>query len=415
MSGGGLSSIRSRISWSVLDQGLSSLTNFVLIVVVANSVDQAGFGAFGLALAAFQFSIAGVRAIVGEPLAVRHADAPPDVFADRAEEAAGTGIATGLAVGLLLLVVAPFAGGATTPLLALAIVLPGLFLQDALRYIAFAAGRPEQAVVLDVLWAVLQVVFVGAALIMSTGPAGYVLAWGGAGVGAGIIGVRVLGHTPRITMTRRWLRDHRDLGPRFAAEAGAVVGVTQAVYVILVATAGLAGAGAYRGALAVFGPLRVVLQGLASVVIPEGVRLRSQPRRLLVLVGSAGAANALVALGVGVVLLLGPSAIGEAMLGETWEGSEPLVLALTFATAASGLAAGAVYGLRALAAARVSLASQLVIGAFTLASCSVGILVDDAAGAAWGLVIAQSFGAVLLWTRLRRSVHEPVPGPDSVG
>lgn len=403
----GKAPVRSRISWSLFDQGLSSATNFILIVVVANAVDQEGFGAFGLALAAFQITLALSRAMVGEPLAVRHSADSPAQLRDRGAEATGAALMLGAAAAVVVLALAPFGGAGSRALVVLAFVLPGLLVQDAYRYVSFAAGRPERACILDGVWTVLQAATVGLAVLLTADAAGYVAAWGVAGLGAALLGIRVMSVVPRPRQTRKWLVDHRDLGPRFAAESIAVVGVTQLVFVAVNATSGLAAAGAYRGGLAVFGPLRVILQGLASVVVPEGVRIKDQPGRLRLLVGASGLANAGVALAVGGLLRFGPDAIGSAMLGDTWEAARRLLGPLTLATVGSGLSAGAMYGLRALAAARESFRTQVVIGAVTLAVCWLGAARTGASGAAWALAFSQCAGAILLWIVFTRTQSRP--------
>ena len=144
-------------SWNLVDQVLSALTNIVLAIVVARSVSAAGFGAFASAFVVFGISIAVTKSIVGQPLQMRFSDATPDQRHDANVAALGCALALGLAAGLLVAVTAlAVSGSVGSALLALAIVLPGLLVQDSCRMAAFALGRPSLAALMDAVWAIVQ-------------------------------------------------------------------------------------------------------------------------------------------------------------------------------------------------------------------------------------------------------------------
>jgi hypothetical protein len=94
-----------RIRWVVASQGLSSLSNFGLTIIVARTVDQTAFGWFALALSFYGVTLSVTRAAVAQPLAIRFA-ADPDRRGDAIAGAGGAAIVVGLMGALVMLVTA---------------------------------------------------------------------------------------------------------------------------------------------------------------------------------------------------------------------------------------------------------------------------------------------------------------------
>src|SRR3954447_19034939 len=57
-----------RLGWGLADQGLSSMTNFALAILVARSVSTSALGAFGLAFTTYTITLGATRALCHEPL-----------------------------------------------------------------------------------------------------------------------------------------------------------------------------------------------------------------------------------------------------------------------------------------------------------------------------------------------------------
>jgi len=133
-----------RLGWGVADQGVSSISNFVLGVVVARSLDAASFGAFGLAYVTFGLAISATRGLATDPLLVRFSGARTPAWrrAVAASSATATlcGIVTGVVCILVGLALPPQVGGG---FIALGVGLPGLMLQDSLRFAFFSVGEPQ--------------------------------------------------------------------------------------------------------------------------------------------------------------------------------------------------------------------------------------------------------------------------------
>ncbi|HEX8802722.1 MAG TPA: hypothetical protein VF743_00975, partial [Acidimicrobiales bacterium] len=225
---GGFRRVGRRRALVMLDQGTSSLSNVVVTVMVARMVAPAEFGAFAVALLAYQLATGAVRAVVGEPWLSAHST---DEGAARDRGAADLlrgAVAVSLAASLVIAAAAVVAGGrATGALLGLAIVYPFLGVQDALRYLA-VVDRPQVALVSDLTW------LVGVVALLAVAPAGvtpawYVVAWGVAGAAGLAVAVVTVGVPLRSGRALRWLVDHRGMAGAFLAEMASARAVGQVV------------------------------------------------------------------------------------------------------------------------------------------------------------------------------------------
>ncbi len=100
-----------RFGWGLGDQLLSSVTNFLLVALVARAVSPADFGAFSLAYATFTLSLGAVRALAGEPLVVRYSSVSELRWREGVKLASGMAFAAGALVGLGSLIAGGVVGG----------------------------------------------------------------------------------------------------------------------------------------------------------------------------------------------------------------------------------------------------------------------------------------------------------------
>ena len=69
-----------RAGWNVIDQVMSALSNMLLMVFVARALDKTAFGAFAMAFVAYGVAVALSKAMVGQPLQMRHSADSPEAF-----------------------------------------------------------------------------------------------------------------------------------------------------------------------------------------------------------------------------------------------------------------------------------------------------------------------------------------------
>jgi hypothetical protein len=402
--------VRRRVAWMIVDQALSSVSNIATAIVAAATLSARDFGAFGAAFLVYALVIGVCRGIVTEPLISMHSHIETESLRPWLSAAAGSAIDLGVVSALGIVVIAAVLGGVSWIALgALALVLPGLLLQDAWRYCYVAAGRPKAAVVNDSVWCGIEAVALALLLLTGNLTLGtIVLAWGGSGAIAGLVGSVQAGTTPRIMSTRRWLAEHRHLSWRYTSEFALATGSSQVALILVGPLAGLAALGALRGALVFFGPVVVIFTGSYLALAAEGARMRDQPARLRRMMVSTS--FALVVVG-SLSLLTGiflPGSIGRSLFGETWEPARRVLVPVGVAVLGNCAASGAVVGLRALAAARASLRARLIVAPLSLVAPLVGAT-RGAAGFAVGLAITAWFSVFVWWRQFGRALAETAP------
>lgn len=389
-----------RMSWGLADQAVSSITNFIVGIFVARSLGASAFGIFSLAWVTYGVILSISRGLATDPLAVRFSGVTTACWRSAVSRTSGVAVVVGLIAGGVCALAGALIGGALgTAFVVLGLVLPGLILQDSWRYAFFAAGQGGRAFMNDMVWAVTLIPAMMIAAIDGS-VLRFVLAWGASGTVAaayGYIQTRIL---PQPGGVRAWLKQQRDLAPRYLAENVSVSGATQLRMYGLGAIAGLADVGTVRGVELSFGPFLTVLMGVGLAAVPEAGRvLRRSARRLISFCLLLGGVQAAAALGWGLALqFLIPDGFGEYLLGPIWVTASALVLPMTLTVMMVSFSSGAAVGLRALGAARQSLRAQLFASAAFAGFGLAGAAVGGALGSAWGIAFGCLLGAVTWWS-----------------
>ena len=395
------------VSWNVVDQALSALSNLGLSIAVARTTSASGFGAFAVAFLLFGISLAVAKSAVGQPLQMRLSGA--SAAEQQRGFQAGLGAATvlGLAFGLLVSVAGIAVGGEVGgALVALALVLPGLLLQDSCRMVAFTLGRPQLAALIDAVWTVVQ--FGLLAILISSGQhqlGGLILAWGGAAALSALLGVAVLRTWPIPSRAPSWVREHRDLIRYLMPEYFLGLGAMQLGILLVGVIASAAAVGSLRAAQVLLGPLGIVGAAVFQFAVPEVARRASVSARWLATL-AAGLSGGLGLLTIGYValLLLLPDEVGVVLFGDSWAGAAAVLLAMGLSSVSSSLAngpAGVLYGLgQARATFRINLAKGPVLLLALLASAWAA----GAVGAAWALAAVEAVVLPVWIVTLRRTL-----------
>ncbi|MEU8222862.1 hypothetical protein [Kribbella sp. NPDC048915] len=389
-----------RAGWGLSDQALSSLSNLAVGVVVARSSTVADFGVYALAFGGYTIALNVSRAVSTEPLAVRHSgDRTPEW-----ERAVRASTATAVLCGLLAMVVglaiAAFPGVPSKGvLIAFAVTMPGLLLQDAWRWAFFVVGEGQKAFVNDLIWLLAMLaIFLGLFVAGASSAFTLTLGWGLGAVVAAIAGRFQAGVAPRRQLIREWVRRNWDLSPKYVGEMLAVSGTIQVYMLGITAAAGLAATAGIRGAQVLLGPVNVLNQGIRMISVPEAARALRHSYRRLWLVGLAISAGVGAgALAWGAVFLLLPPVVGRELLGPgVWTQAHAVLVPVILLQAFGASNAGAFAILRALTAATRGLRVRLISSAVLITCGITGAYLWGPQGAAWGLAGA-SFTTLLLW------------------
>lgn len=403
--------LRSKLGWTIGDQLIASATNAVLSILVARSVTEIEFGAFSLAFIVFAFAVGIVRAVVTDPLIIEYSKADADALRQASGKAAGASGLLGIVAGLSCVCASLAVGGTTrTTFLALALVLPGLLIQDAWRRTFFAAGRPSSAFANDSLWAVLQI---GGALILINLGMGsvvrLVLVWGIAAAIAAIFGSWQMKVKPHPILGIRWAWSHRNLGSKLGLDFLISQGTFNVAMTLIAVVAGLAAAGALRAGQVLLGPVQVLFLALTSFALPL-LATRTDDRaalRKMTLIISAGATLCTGAW-VGLLLLL-PDSVGQEVLGDSWTGARSALPFLGLQMLLIAIVIGATICLKSIGRAGSLVRLTIIQAPILLAGSLLGAYYWGAEGAAAGFVVAHLVGTVLGWLYVRRATASVGP------
>jgi O-antigen/teichoic acid export membrane protein len=395
------------VSWTVVDQALSALSNLGLSIAVARTTSASGFGAFAVAFVLFGISLAITKSAVGQPLQMRLSGASGAERRNGFQAALGAATVLGGVFGLLVsvagLVVGGEVGGA---LVALALVLPGLMLQDSCRMAAFTLGRPQLAALIDAVWTAVQ--FGLLAVLISNGQhqvGGLILAWGGAAAASALLGATVLRARPVPSRARGWVREHGDLIRYLLPEYFLGLGAMQFGILLVGAVASATAVGSLRAAQVLLGPLGIVGAAVFQFAVPEVARRGPVSARWLASLAAALSGGlGLLTIGYLAVMLLLPDAVGVVLFGSSWAGAAAVLLAMGLSSVSSSLANGPAGVLYGLGQARATFRINLAKGPVLLLALLAGTFLAGAVGAAWALAAVEAVVVPVWIVTLRRAL-----------
>jgi O-antigen/teichoic acid export membrane protein len=394
-----------RASWNLVDQMLSAVTNVALAVLIVQAGGKKAWDSFSVAFLLFAIMIGIERALVGQPLGIRHS---ADTGAQRRRTASrALGVTVGITVPAAVAMLGAglvMGGRLGTTLVATAVVLPFLILQDTCRQAFFAWGQASKAAFTDALWAVVQ--FSAMGLLMAahsaTAPR-LVLAWGGGAAVCVVVAMVQLRAVPDPRATLGWVREHRDMVGYFVGEYMLTTGAFNGGYLTVGAIVGEHAVGSIRAVQVLLGPLQIVSSAALSFGLPELSRraehLTRGARRKIAYATSGG----MVVLSVtylGVLHLL-PDAFGRLLFRDAWAEARPVLLPLGLAMVASTATLGPAVIIYALGLAKRTFRLITIEAPLVFTFMIGGTLLFGVQGAAWGQFADQAIILFLWFTTLR--------------
>ncbi len=382
-----------KLGGNLFDQMLSALSNVVLSILVARSVDAAGFGSFSIAFLIYGMAFAAMKSLVGQPLQIKFSAAPPDELRERMSQGAGTTLTVSVVIALGVALGGLGAGAATgEALLALAVWLPSLLVQDYCRMAFFAAGRPWSAALIDGIWAVVQ--FGLLAVLLLNGSHSLTLLIGAWGLGAtvsAVVGLLLLRVSLRVSRTFTWMREQANLSRYLLAEYILGLGAVQVGILLIALITSEADVGAIRAAQVLLGPLGIVATAAFQFTVPEIARRIDWPAKRLQLFAALVSGGLLFVHLIYVTALLAmPPEWGTALFGDSWHGAAlvllPMCLSACFSCMANG-PAGVLYGL---GWARETFRINLIKGPLILVLLLGATWIWGVLGSAWAFVAIES-------------------------
>ncbi|MCI2238921.1 hypothetical protein MO973_29305 [Paenibacillus sp. TRM 82003] len=388
-----------RSVWNITDQMISSANNFLVQIVIAKSVSDEDFGSFAITFAIFSVLTGFFRAAATAPVGMRFSAADDREFSRVTASSMGLVLIGGVVVGLALVGVGSlglFPPALDSSMMALGLILPGLLLQDGWRQVLFARLRPAAACLLDATWGVLQLAAVGMLFLSGVDSvAAYVVAWGGAAFAASFVGLGRMRVLPRVRLAGAWVREQFTLVRYTVPEYVILQAGAQAAVLVAAALSTTAAAGALRGANMLTVPAQIMSTGLLSFAVPEFGRHRGSwaPRKWLRASFAVSGLVCVVAAVWGGLMLLLPDAVGLALLEETWEGTESVLLPVVLAQFGSAMSVGPAAVLYANEGARTTFRLHAFYATLVVVLTTAGALIArehgaTAQGTAWGHALA---------------------------
>jgi O-antigen/teichoic acid export membrane protein len=282
-------------------------------------------------------------------------------------------------------------GSVASSLIALAVVLPALLLQDTCRMAMFTIGKPAWAAAIDGLWTILQLGFIAVVLLAGRDEVWLlILAWGiAAGVSA-LLGMGLLRVGPRCRDALVWFRAQRHLVRYLFPEYLLGLGAAQLGLVLVGVVASADDVGAIRAAQVLLGPLGIIATAAFQFSVPEmASRPNLTPRQRAAFGLGISAALGVITIAYVAVLLIMPDQFGAALFGDSWAGAAAVLLPMGLAALASCQANGPAGVLYAMGRAQWTFRINLVKGPFTLVLLLIGAALWAAPGAAWAFFVIE--------------------------
>jgi O-antigen/teichoic acid export membrane protein len=404
----GQHSARRQLSVITVDQAIAGGSNVLIAVIAARLLDAAGFGLFGIVFLLYMVAQGVSRALVCDPLLVHPLEAE-----ERKRDVIGTSCMLGLAlgagvvlVGLAVTLVDTRLGPAVAVMGAF---LPLLVLQDLGRYLAYATQRPKSALVLDVTWLVLLGAAVIPLFVTDTRTLVWLIAaWAGSGAAAGLLTfVQHRAHGVRLGLS--WLRYTWSFSWRYLISYTATQGGALAAASAVGAIAGARALGGLQGAILLVRPFMTFQIAVIAASVGHVTRSLGAVREIRRYVAGSTALTTAVAAANLAVLLVLPDSIGRAILGDSWNVAEPLLLATGVQIVFLGLMTGVRAGLLGMRAIRKVMFIDLATTVLVFAGSIVGAEINGALGALWAITFVQASVAVVMWATFLAHTLRPEP------
>lgn len=381
----------------LVDQGLSSVSNLLAVVLVARVLTPSDFGRFALGYAVLTLTLGLSRTYFGSRISL----APTQQAARRLTRAlVAAMLALSPFVALLVFGVTTVATEGRAPMIAAicALATPVVCVQDAIRFGASAGGRPWAALSSDAVWILAMVLPFLLGIEMSAVTA--LTLWALAAVAALAVALVAFRERPRLRDGLQELRRRENVGASLTL--GAVVSSISGFLVLLVVarTLGPAATGALRGASTAMGPVNVMLAFCGLGLTPLLVRrARSEDRRFCLVLAAVMAG---LVLSWGVVLHLLPDGVGAALLGDSWAGVRSIlgwtVVEYVFIVASAAATLGLKVRLRAGRLFRLRVVAALATGLLG----TLAVTLDDVSDVAAALALSAAVAATASWWSLVR-------------
>ena len=386
------------------DQAFSSLQNYLVLIFALRSLGIERFGEFSIAYTTMFVTIVIVRSFVFEPFTILYTTKSSEQRHKAARDATGTSLTLGFMIGLVCLAFIPLSHGgpARSLLIAFAVAVPIMLLQDGWRMFFFASGRPWSAAINDASCLLATAPLIGAAAILVKPTPGLIVGiWAlGTAVGA-FLGAAQTRIRPLPSRSGLWLRHTRHLAFNLAGASIAISGLSIIAYSMIALIVSVAAVGQIGASIAIMAPATTFVTATGLFLLPEAARWNREGRRSLIRSSAAMSVGlaAAVLIAAGIISAL-PGTLTHLLAGPNWQIAKRLLLPVAIWIAATAARQAPASALSALARGRQVFYLSVVTGFTTMAGALLGAAYEGARGAAWGYAFSQIVIIALWWAAL---------------
>jgi O-antigen/teichoic acid export membrane protein len=408
----------SRPAIGVADQCVYSVTNFATTLLAARIVAPGRLGALVLALSVAYMVTILARGVTGEPIMtlcprlkgaeLRHAE----------RDAVATALLLGGFLAVAIAAVALAATNITQDFAWVAICIPAVLVQDALRYVGFARRRPDTALLSDITWMVVQFGLLAFFFGAHTATVHWILLCWGAGAFAGAVVGAIALSVPPSGSPRRWHRTSSSYSRWLVPQLGLSQVTDQTNGLVVVTIFGSAALGGFRAMQTFVRPAFIFMLAMQALLVPGltrqlvshgGQGLMKQARRLAIWIG-------LIALAAVIPVVIAARPLSREVLGPSYVRYSSLLLPFAVASVFHACAVLPNAGLRALQCGKRILLVQVVASGVTLICVLCAALFSTVYVTTWAMASLGLVSATIAWIALATAegVRTPAKPPATV-
>lgn len=415
-----------RVALGLLDAGISSIGNLAISVFAARTMPVSDFGVLTTAMLALIVLTGLSKSIHGDVLVLTSASSSDERRVRRSQDSLDSTVAVSVligGIGLLAylaweLVDDQSFGRAATTLLASAVVVPFLLVQDHYRWIDYTRGRVDLALVNNTLWTSSAFALVVIAYFLwdtDPSPALVILLWGAGTIPAVVFGRMCTGASLRLRGRTGWVRENRALVGTLIQDYGLLQASSQGAVLLLAGLSTPADVGLFRKAQMFLAPVNVAMNGLNSVLQPLLVAryARSGHRGVVSVAMPIAAVAAAAVVLYGVLVLSLPVEAAGVLVGEGWSEARAFLPAVVVHVGAGIVGGCAGLSLRAVGRVKLQVRVRWIIAPLSVLVLAVATMSNGAIAGIWALA-AAGVVATTIWTVLLfRPAHGATGMPGS--
>ncbi|MGE0878844.1 MAG: hypothetical protein AB7L13_21100 [Acidimicrobiia bacterium] len=408
--------------WGIVDQALSSLSNFGVSLVAVRTSGANEFGAFAVAFATYLIVNGVARSLVSDVYAVRHSgDSENGELTGRHYPFSAQALGAAACVAIVgsvacLAASAVVRGDLRNALAVLALGLPALVVQDVSRFICASRRDAVGAALLDAVWVGVFVLAVGVLVVSDHHPSALLTLsiWQCGAAASVVVAYRRFGVGANLRVGLSWFSMSFRYSVRYWIDWLALGASIQLGYYLLGATAGLAVLGDVRAGLLLIGPLNILNTGSATLAVPELARFHRSGKPGFLRLSGLLSLGLLAATACWCVLIgLFPQHAIEAALGGHAADQRPLLWVLALYGGAVALSQGPLLALRATGNVVRGTRATLPVAPLLLFGAAIGAaVINGPKGALMGSAIAALAATVSAAFQLWRAIQDEMSNQD---